>query len=159
MMRRVMMMGSILGLLFGLGLAVPAQAGPGKSGEPSAKERCDEYFETRDREVPPGSGDFVPFEAYWVPMEYPFGTEDLPILNRAGCITTVLGGGNVDPVPYTALSTTAINAQCKFLESTGLVSGYPYQFYGNPDYEAKNRSDCIFFLREFHLGNLPPGPG
>jgi hypothetical protein len=158
-MRRVMMMGSILGLLFGLGLAVSAQAEPGKGGETSAKEKCDGYYETRQREIPPGSGNIVPFTAYWVPMAYPDGVDDLPVLNRAGCITTVLAGGNVEPVPYAALSTTAINAQCKFLESTALAGGYPYRFYGNPNYEAKNRSDCIYFLRQFHLGNLPPGPG
>ncbi len=70
---------------------------------------------------------------------------------------TVLGVGNVEPAPYTALSTTAINAQCKFLERIAIVDGHPYQFYGNPDYEAKNRSVCIFFLREFHRGKLPPG--
>ena len=158
-MRRVMMMGSILGLLFGLGLAVPAQAGPGKGGETSAKEKCDGYYATREREIPPGSGNVVPFTAYWVPMKSPAGVEDLPVLNRAGCITTVLAGGNVEPVPYTALSTTAINAQCKFLEGTAIADGYPYRFYGNPKYEAKNRSDCVYFLRQFHLGNLPPGPG
>lgn len=158
-MRRIVMIGSILGLLVGLGLAVPAQAGPGRSGETSAKQKCDGYYETRSREIPPGSGNSVPFTAYWVPMSYPGGdVEDLPVLNRAGCITTVLAGGNVEPVPYTALSTTAINAQCKYLEGTA-IAGYPYRFYGNPNYEAKNRSGCIYFLRQFHLGNLPPGPG
>jgi hypothetical protein len=103
-----------------------------------AKEKCDGYYETRQREIPPGSGNFIPFTAYWVPMAYPDGVDDLPVLNRAGCITTVLAGGNVEPVPYAALSTTAINAQCN---------------------EAKNRSDCIYFLRQFHLGTLAPGPG
>ena len=156
-MRRVMMIGSILGLLLGLGLAVPAQAGSGKSGETSAKEKCDGYYETRQREIPPGSGNFVSFAAYWVPMDYPSGVDDLPILSRAGCITTVLAGGNVEPVPYTALSTTAINAQCKFLETTAIAGGYPYRFYGKLAYEAKNRSDCVFFLGQFHLGKLTPG--
>jgi len=121
-------------------------------------ELCDGYFETRDREIPPGSGNEVPFPAYWVPMAYPFGMEDLPILNKAGCITTVLAGGNVEPapVPFEALSTTAINAQCKYLEAT-LIGVYPYTFYGDPAYEAKDRSDCIYFLRGFHLGELTPG--
>jgi hypothetical protein len=129
------------------------------SADPEAtRDKCDEYYETRPREIPPGSGSFVPFTAYWVPMDYPFGEEDLPILNQAGCITTVLAGGNVEPVPYTALSTTVINAQCKFLEGTA-IPGYPYRFYGNPACEATNRSDCIFFLRQFPLGELPPGPG
>ena len=155
-MRRTVVLGAVLALLLGLGMAVPAQADPpGRSGEPSAKELCDSYFDTRDREIPPGSGNIVDFTAYWVPMEYPFGTEELPILNKAGCITTVLAGGKVEPVPFDALSTTAINAQCKYLEATAIE--YPYEFYGNPDYYAKNRSDCVYFLRAFHLGELPPG--
>lgn len=156
-MRRTAVFAAVLALLLGLSLPLPAQADPpGRSSEPSAKELCDGYFETRDREIPPGSGNSVPFTAYWVPMAYPGFQDDLPILNKAGCITTVLAGGKVEPVPYTALSTTAINAQCKFLEDTGIE--YPYEFYGNPDYYAKNRSDCVYFLRAFHLGELPPGP-
>ena len=69
-------------------------------------------------------------------------------------------GGNVEPVTYDALSTTAINAQGKHLEDTAIASagGYPYECYGNPVYDAKNRSDCIYFLRGFHLGELTPGP-
>jgi hypothetical protein len=40
----------------------------------------------------------------------------------------------------------------------GVVS-YPYYFYGNPDYLANNRSDCMRLLRGFHEGTLVPGPG
>ena len=56
------------------------------------------------------------------------------------------------------LTGAAFNAQCKWLESQGFVE-YPYAFYGNPDYLAKNRADCKYFLSAFHFGDLPPGPG
>ena len=36
---------------------------------------------------------------------------------------------------------------------------YPYSFYGNPNYTADNRLDCVYFLWSFHTGALPPGPG
>ncbi len=36
---------------------------------------------------------------------------------------------------------------------------YPYSFYGNPNYTAFNRLDCVFFIWSFHTGQLPPGPG
>jgi hypothetical protein len=29
----------------------------------------------------------------------------------------------------------------------------------DPDYLAKNRADCKYFLSSFHFGLLPPGPG
>jgi hypothetical protein len=55
------------------------------------------------------------------------------------------------------LTTAAFAGQCKFLESIGVVE-YPYAFYGNPDYLAKNRADCMRLLRGFHEGTLTPGP-
>ena len=36
---------------------------------------------------------------------------------------------------------------------------YPYSFYGNPDYTANDRLDCVYFLWSFHTGQLQPGPG
>ena len=36
---------------------------------------------------------------------------------------------------------------------------YPYTFYGNPNYLAENRADCVEFLRGFHTGTLQPGGG
>jgi hypothetical protein len=56
------------------------------------------------------------------------------------------------------LTTAAFAGQCKFLEDSGFVS-YPYAFYGNPDYLANNRADCMRLLRGFHEGTLVPGPG
>jgi hypothetical protein len=63
------------------------------------------------------------------------------------------------------LTGSAFNAQCKFLEA-GVEFGpgetftleYPYAFYGNPAYLARNRADCKYFLSAFHYGILPPGP-
>jgi hypothetical protein len=57
-----------------------------------------------------------------------------------------------------SLTTAAFVGQCKFLEDMGVIS-YPYNFYENPDYLAKNRSDCMRLLRGFHEGTLVPGPG
>ena len=158
-MRRLGTVAAIVALI-GCGLAVPAQAqasGHGASKNPA--KTCEGWFETREREIPPESGKFVDFSAFWVPLQYPGFVEELPVLNKAGCITTLLAGGGGVPVPYDALTTAAVNAQCKYLEDTGAITGYPYRFYGNPAYEAKNRSECVYFLRSFHLGLLPPGPG
>lgn len=139
-----------------LALAVPASAAPDRE----SVQICLGLRETRPQ-TNPGTGETTDLTAYWVPMVYPFDggvVEDLAIQTLAGCATTVGRGGNVLPVPYDALSTLAINGQCAFLEEEMGIS-YPYEFYGNPDYLARNRADCIFFLRSFHLGTLPPGPG
>jgi hypothetical protein len=55
------------------------------------------------------------------------------------------------------LTGSAFISQCKFLEGMGIE--WPYAFYGNPDYLAKNRADCKYFLSAFHYGELPPGSG
>jgi len=55
------------------------------------------------------------------------------------------------------LTTAAFASQCKFLEDVGV--SYPYAFYGNPDYLANNRADCMRLLRGFHEGTLTPGSG
>lgn len=149
--RRVLALTGALIML--MSLAAPAFA----AGHKGPGALCADLYETRLNEVPPGSGNFVDFPAYWVPIEYPFGVEDLPILSPGGCASTIAAGGGELPLAPAALSTSAIVAQCKFLESTGI--DYPYNFYGNPDYLAKTRADCVDFLRAFHLGELPPGPG
>lgn len=153
MMRRLLMVLSVAALL--VMAALPALA-----SQPSAKspaQLCKSWYETRIQERPPDSGNEVEVTAYWVPLEYPFGVEELSIQTLGGCVTTVVNGGGGVPVPFDALSTAAINGQCRLLEQEGI--NYPYNFYGNPDYLAKNRADCVYFLRAFHLGELPPGPG
>jgi hypothetical protein len=61
-------------------------------------------------------------------------------------------------------STAAAIANCKGLEdevfspTNGGGKPYPYAFYGNPAYVANNRADCVWFLRAFHTGLLPPAP-
>ena len=78
------------------------------------------------------------------------------IHSDGGCASSVAQG--FDPPANMTLSRSAFNSQCKFLEGLGVVD-YPYAFYGNPDYLAKNRADCQYFLYSFHNGLLPPGPG
>jgi len=74
--------------------------------------------------------------------------------SRGACASTVATG---------ELSNAAFVANCKALEpmfAAGSESGrpYPYSFYGNPDYVARNRRDCVELLQGFHSGELPPGP-
>ena len=74
-------------------------------------------------------------------------------LTRGACVSTL---------NHQALSTPAYVANCKILEpffAAENASGrpYPYSFYGNPDYTANNRAGCVYFLRAFHTGALPPG--
>ena len=76
------------------------------------------------------------------------GTIPLEIPSTGGCVSSYATG---------SLSTAAFIANCKSLEAE--VGGYPYAFYGNPAYTADNRAECVFFLKAFHSGQLPPGPG
>ena len=136
-----------------------ASEGMDGSGIEKALQICLDLYDTRPREIPPGSGNNVDFAAYWLPMQFEEGVEDFPIPNLAGCATTLRRAGGHMPVAPSALSRLAINAQCEMLENDpDLAITYPYEFYGNPLYRAANREDCIFFLRQFHVGNLPPGP-
>jgi hypothetical protein len=80
---------------------------------------------------------------------------NMELASRGACASSVARG---------ELSTAAYVANCKTLEpdfaaQNGTGRPYPYSFYGNPAYTANNRSDCVFFLRAFHTGQLPPGPG
>ena len=75
--------------------------------------------------------------------------------SRGACASSVATGD---------LSNAAFVANCKTLEEMFAAESetgrpYPYSFYGNPDYTANNRLDCIYFLWSFHTGALPPGPG
>jgi hypothetical protein len=87
----------------------------------------------------------------------------IPDLNEfvgtgGGCTSTVASVG-IDALLGGAFPSTAAAVEnCKFLEANFFGDGYPYAFYGNPDYTAKNRADCVYFLRAFHTGALPPGP-
>lgn len=85
--------------------------------------------------------------------------EEFPLAGP-GELTT---GACVSTITRQVLTTAAYVANCKALEAgfgAENASGrpYPYAFYGNPAYTAKNRSDCVFFLRGFHTGTLTPGP-
>ena len=147
-----------LGAMLALGVAVPASANARGDGYGKAVKICLGLYDTRTQDIPEEGPTQV--TGYWVPLKYKDGSvDDLPIPGFLGCVTTVQRGGNKLPVPYDALSVLAVNSQCRMLERQGIIPGYPYNFYGNPAYRARNRADCIFFLRAFHLGLLPPGPG
>lgn len=144
-----------LAVLVALFVGLIGFAAPAASAKPdlsSPAQLCKSWFETREQERPTGTEDVT---AYWVPMLYPGGFElDLPILSLGGCVSTVANGGGQVPVPFDALSVSAINSQCKAIEP--LFGGYPYSFYGI--YPAKNRADCIYYLGAFHRDELPtPG--
>ena len=138
-MRRITL---ILAVLMLAALALPAAAANGKS-DSSPAQTCaaveNTFPATDDR----------PF-----PFEFP---------STGACVSSVAQGFPESHV----LSRAAFTFQCKALES-GLVESetqetfqlvYPYAFYGNPDYLAENRADCMYFLSSFHYGVLPPGPG
>ena len=88
----------------------------------------------------------------------------IPELNEfvgagGGCVSTVASVGVPALMEGAFPSTAAAVENCKFLEASAFGGGYPYSFYGNPAYTARNRADCVHFLRAFHTGALPPGPG
>lgn len=100
--------------------------------------------------------------------------EILPVVSPEASEFLGTGGGCVSSIASVGLealmvgafpSTAAAIANCKFLEenafspANGGGKPYPYAFYGNPNYVAQNRADCVWFLRAFHTGVLPPGPG
>ena len=128
-MKRLVIVLGLAALLFG-GLAMPASA---KGKEDAPAQVCKELDNT-----------FPPDETKPFP---------LTIQSDGGCASSVAQGF---PESY-VLTGSAFMSQCKFLESLGIE--WPYAFYGNPDYLAKNRADCKYFLTSFHYGLLPPGPG
>jgi hypothetical protein len=149
MMRRVLAAAAAAGMLFAT--ALPATAAPGKQVTPQAF--CDSVYGT-------GDGPFGPISAYWVPIYYVFedfqGVDDLPILSREGCITTVARGlqslREHGYVPATSLSMPAGLSQCEWLESMFLE--YPYAFYG--EFVAHNRAHCAKILLDLHTDRLRP---
>jgi hypothetical protein len=81
-----------------------------------------------------------------------------------GCVSSVASVGAEALMDGAFPSTAAAIANWKFLEVNAFAptnggDPYPYAFYGNPNYVAKNRADCVTFLRAFHTGQLEPGPG
>lgn len=80
-------------------------------------------------------------------------------LSEPGQLTV---GACVSTITRQELTTAAYVSNCKGLEplfAAENASGrpYPYAFYGNPDYTARNRADCVYFLRGFHTGTIAPG--
>lgn len=128
-MRRVVTLVLMTSMVLGAS-ALPGSA-QGKDGAPA------QICKALDNTFPPDP--LKPFE--------------LIIQSNGGCASSVAQGF---PESY-VLTKAAFNSQCKFLEEVIPIE-YPYNFYGNPDYEAKNRADCMYFLSAFHYGELPPGP-
>jgi hypothetical protein len=134
-----------------LATALPATAAPG--GPITPKAFCDSVYDTRVDVFGPTTG-------YWVPIYYVFdefqGVDDLPILSREGCITTVARGlkslRENGYVPATSLSMPAALSQCKMLEE--LFLEYPYAFYG--EFVAHNRAHCAKILLGLHTDRLRP---
>jgi hypothetical protein len=168
-MRRIALAVAAAAVL-GLGAALPAQAHTTQSheveertdsadGYHSAEGICRDLRERRSAEEQEGRPQIITKAAYWVPMTFAGGfVDELPILSFKGCVDTVEYAGEELPVPYDALSDSAVRAQCRYLERLGAVS-YPYAFYGDvPGFEdryvAEDRKECIRFLRGFHLGLL-----
>jgi hypothetical protein len=129
-MRRLAFVVGLAALVFG-GVALPATAA-GKEQAPA------QICKANDNTWPPVDERPFPFT----------------IQSDGGCASSVAQGFPDSWV----LTGSAFISQCKFLEDMGVVQ-YPYAFYGNPDYLAKNRADCKYFLSSFHFGLLPPGPG
>jgi hypothetical protein len=85
--------------------------------------------------------------------------EEFP-LTEPGQLTT---GACVSTITQQELTTAAYVANCKVLEPQFAATNpsgrpYPYSFYGNPEFTAKNRAGCVYFLRGFHTGTITPGP-
>jgi hypothetical protein len=133
-----------------LATALPATAAPG--GPITPQSFCDSVYDTREDVFGPTTG-------YWVPIYYVFadfeGVDDLPILSREGCVTTVARGltslRQHGYVAATALSMPAALSQCEMLES---FIEYPYAFYG--EFVAHNRAHCAKILLGLHTDRLRP---
>src|ERR687893_2658844 len=66
-------------------------------------------------------------------------SDNMELPSRGACASSVARG---------ELSTAAYVANCKtlepgFAEENGTGRPYPYSFYGNPAYTAKNRRGCV----------------
>ena len=102
-----------------------------------------------------------------------FCREILPVVDPEASEFLGTGGGCVSSVASVGIealmngafpSTAAAIANCKGLEATAFMATsttgkpYPYAFYGNTEWTANNRADCVWFLRAFHTGILEPPP-
>ena len=132
--RRVLILAMVVGLVVAV-MAAPSEA-KGKDTAPA--QICKEIDNT-----------FPPIDDRPFPFTIP---------SDGGCASSVAQGFDGTLENQGALSKAAFNAQCKFLEEV-IPLEYPYAFYGNPDYLAKNRADCQRLLYGFHNGLLEPGPG
>ena len=138
-------------LFRGLALAMAAGLLLGLAGPASAQEPEFSYEPLvpgkNAAEACKNSNDTVVVQPFGFPLE---------LGSRGACVSTLV---------HDELSAAAYVANCKALEPLVAMEGesgrpYPYAFYGNPAYTARNRADCVYFLRAFHTGALPPGgPG
>ncbi len=85
----------------------------------------------------------------------PFGDEEFELPSLAACVSSLQLGR----VSWLAFYQNCQQLEGLFAEENASGRPYPYSFYGNPDYTANNRLDCVYFLWSFHTGQLPPGPG
>ena len=85
----------------------------------------------------------------------PFGDEEFELPSLAACVTSLQTGR----VSWLSFYQNCQELEGMFAEDNASGRPYPYSFYGNPNYTANNRLDCVYFLWSFHTGALPPGPG
>lgn len=88
-------------------------------------------------------------------LQSPFGTEEFELPSLAACVSSLQAGR----VSWLAFYQNCQQLEGSFAEENESGRPYPYSFYGNPDYTANNRLDCVYFVWSFHTGALPPGPG
>lgn len=67
-----------------------------------------------------------------------------------GCVSSVASVGVQGLMMGEFPSIASAVGNCKFIEE--LVGGYPYDFYGQ--FTARNRAECISWLKFFHGGGL-----
>ena len=85
----------------------------------------------------------------------PFGDEEFELPSLAACVSSLTLGR----VSWLAFYQNCQQLEAGFAEENASGLPYPYSFYGNPNYTANNRFDCIYFVWSFHTGRLQPGPG
>jgi len=88
-------------------------------------------------------------------LHTPFGDEEFELPSLAACVSSLQLGR----VSWLAFYQNCQDLEGRFAMDNESGRPYPYSFYGNPNYTANNRLDCVYFLWSFHTGALPPGPG
>lgn len=88
-------------------------------------------------------------------LHTPFGDEEFELPSLAACVSSLALGR----VSWLAFYQNCQQLEGMFAQENPSGRPYPYSFYGNPNYTANNRLDCVYFLWSFHTGALPPGPG